>query len=68
MITKQKKKKNLQIFMITIIDGITYKSTEHYYQQAKFTDTWYKKEIINANTPNKAKILAGQKIGIQKIK
>jgi len=51
---------NYYVYSVTI-DGKTYKSTEHYYQQAKFTDPWFKEQICNAATPHQAKCLAGQK-------
>lgn len=45
------------------IDGDTYQTVEHYYQQAKFCDLKYKQTIREASTPNKARVLATQKIG-----
>jgi len=42
--------------------NILYPTSEHFFQCEKFTDNWYKSQIINVNTPNKAKILANQKI------
>ncbi len=47
-----------------IINGITGATFEHYYQAAKFigVSLEYSKLILKQNTPNKAKILASQKI------
>ena len=45
-----------------VIDRITYKSVEHYYQSRKFTEQWYVDSILAQSTPNKAKILASQRI------
>ncbi len=51
------------------IDGIEYATSEHYYQANKFTGNMndkrsleYVELIRSQNTPNKAKILASQKI------
>jgi ribA/ribD-fused uncharacterized protein len=52
-----------------VIDGIRYPTVEHFYQAQKFLgpnstprSVEYAKIIINQSTPNKAKILANQKI------
>lgn len=37
------------------LDGITYPTTEHAYQAAKFIDTQTRKKIARASTPGKAK-------------
>lgn len=51
------------------IDNVRYPTTEHYYQAQKFLGKGandrsleYAKTIIKQNTPNKAKILASQKV------
>lgn len=46
-----------------IVNGINYKSVEHLWQSLKFTDIEYSKLIAEQSTPNKAKILANQKLG-----
>src|SRR5690349_13053552 len=45
--------------MEVVIDNVTYMTTEHYFQAAKFfkTDPEYSEEITNAATPKKAKDL-----------
>jgi ribA/ribD-fused uncharacterized protein len=35
-----------------------YPSSEHAYQASKYPDSYYRELIVNANTPNKARILA----------
>ena len=45
-----------------VYDLITYPSSEHFFQSKKFTDEWYKNQIIQASTSMKAKIIATQKI------
>jgi ribA/ribD-fused uncharacterized protein len=42
-----------------VVDNVTYKTVEHYFQAAKFfqTDPQYALEIINADTPKRAKEL-----------
>ena len=45
-----------------VIDGITYKTVEHYFQSQKFThNPDYMKLIIDSDTPMKCKLLASQK-------
>lgn len=34
-----------------VIDGETWKTTEHYFQAQKFEDKAYRKKVANANTP-----------------
>jgi len=53
-----------------IVNGVNYKSVEHLWQSLKFLGEGYTKRdleysqlIANQSTPNKAKILANQKIG-----
>lgn len=52
-----------------VINGIKYATTEHYFQAMKFMgpnatsrELEYSRLIASQNTPNKAKILAGQKV------
>jgi ribA/ribD-fused uncharacterized protein len=52
------------------LNGIRYPTSEHYFQAQKFLgpnssprDHEYARLIISQNTPNKTKVLAGQKIG-----
>jgi ribA/ribD-fused uncharacterized protein len=40
-----------------IIDGVNYKSSEHYYMSCKTTDVIIRNKIINAKTPSIAKTL-----------
>lgn len=46
-----------------VIEGIKYQTVEHYFQSQKFTDSWYRELIKNANTPGIARLLAHQEIG-----
>jgi len=46
-------------FPVTIIiDGLEYKSTEHYFQSMKFTDPKIQGQVRNAPTPSMAKKIA----------
>jgi ribA/ribD-fused uncharacterized protein len=45
-------------YLATFIeDGLEYKTVEHYFQSKKFDDLSVKMEILNADTPKKAKSL-----------
>lgn len=42
-----------------VIDGITWKTTEHYFQAMKFQGTPHEQKIRNASSPTEAKRLGG---------
>jgi len=44
---------NFSLHAVTI-DGISYQTTEHYFQAQKFVNEKIQRRIINANTPNEA--------------
>lgn len=43
-----------------VVDGITYDTTEHFYQMHKFTQKWLLADIRTAPTPGQAKRIARQ--------
>lgn len=51
-----------------LIDGKVYKSTEHFYQCAKFIDPHIQKEIMDCATPKEVFLLANGKSGKYKDK
>jgi ribA/ribD-fused uncharacterized protein len=45
-----------------IINGISFKSSEEFYQCEKFEDEWYREQIKATNTSNKSRVLGHQEI------
>lgn len=45
-----------------VLNGHTYQTVEHYYQSQKFVGTYYEEVVLSAKSPDRAKILAQQKI------